>query len=79
MRPGAQAALNKNVDYQEATRAFQLTLVDEALRQTNNVASRAALRIGVSKAYIHMLVNGKARLPRKGKRPKEVKQAKVDE
>lgn len=59
MRDGARAAIDKRLDYFEATRAFQLTLVDEALKSSDNAVRPAASKLGVSYQFIYQIVQGK--------------------
>lgn len=60
MKEGAKAAISKNLTYQEATRAFQLTLVNEALAQNEGVQFRAAMQLRMGPSWIAALVSGKA-------------------
>jgi transcriptional regulator with GAF, ATPase, and Fis domain len=60
MKEGAKAAISKDLTYQEATRAFQLTLVNEALAQNDGVQFRAAMRLRIAPSWIAALVSGKA-------------------
>jgi hypothetical protein len=58
MKDGAKAALNKNLTFQEATRAFQLTLVNEALGENEGVRHRAAQKLRMSPAWVSALTSG---------------------
>jgi hypothetical protein len=58
MKDGAKAALAKNLTYQEATRAFQLSLVNEALAENEGVRHRAAQKLRMSPAWVSALVGG---------------------
>jgi transcriptional regulator with GAF, ATPase, and Fis domain len=66
MVPGAQAALKQTLDFFTIREAHQLTVVDEALRQSNGNQELAARRLGVSPAYISDIVNGKVLKKRTG-------------
>lgn len=61
MRPAAILALEKKLSYQEATRAFQLTLVKEASRHSKNTVQpwrEAALVLRMSVTWAKQIFTG---------------------
>ncbi len=72
MRPGALAAIAKGLSFQEATRVFQLTLVNEAMKGSQGNRRLASNALSMSYQWLVGLLNGTAGKKtsfRRGRRP----------
>lgn len=60
MVPGALAAIRQGISMEEAREAFTLTLFDVAMKESGNVQSVAARRLGVNPSLVNQAIHGRS-------------------